>query len=142
MKQIKVVIGCLSEDCWKIISGLNVRSIVVYSANSSFLVTLLVQLESKLESRNKHNQESIAVDCWSYWSSFSGVHTTWKKRCISSSSIIWMGHSYYCIHSACHFFPSLVSPWIALVYHFYSYTKTHVKNGSVLHYSYITAQHP
>lgn len=66
-KKIEVVIGCLSKDCWKIISWVNVRSIALYFADISSLAVPPAQLESKLESPNKHNQRSIAIDCWSNW---------------------------------------------------------------------------
>lgn len=102
-KKIKVVIGCLSKDCWKIISWVNVRSIALHSADISSLAVPPAQLESKLESPNKHNQRSIAIDCWSNWVLFSDVHTTRKERKKKTYFLYFcdLNNTFLILHSLC-----------------------------------------
>lgn len=124
VEEIKVGIGCFSKDCWKIISWVNVRSIVLYSADISSFVLSPTQLESKLKSPNKHNQGRFVIDYWSVWVLCRWSHHLKEKKMY----FLYFYDTFLLLHSLCFpsFFPSLASHWIALLHFFYCHTRTYL----------------
>lgn len=134
----------MPQQRWlEIISWVNVRSIVLYSADISSHVMPPAQLESKLESHNKHKQEALPLTIGLF--EFFFRCSQHLKKTLFSLPLWFPWHFLTTAFTVLFFlFSSLVSHWIALLYHFYSHTKTLISQKMVvpLIIFYITSQQP